>query len=175
VVHENSLFILGGYGGNGRLDDLWEYRFQEEQWHKLNARGQIPAGRENNGAVIYKGAMYIFGGYSGVFWLNDFYKLDLCKSYIEALWTGLLSWSEMDTRQVRGLDMSVRSGKTLLSSLEGMTGPPGLTTCMSSTSLKLFGLNLTLLESFLQKEAALLGQLINIHFLSLEDMMAFIE
>ena len=85
VVYENSLYILGGYGGNGRLDDLWEYRFLDEQWHKLEARGQIPAGRENNGAVIYKGCMYIFGGYSGVFWLNDFHKLDLCKHYLEVL------------------------------------------------------------------------------------------
>lgn len=105
VVHENSLYILGGYGGNGRLDDLWEYRFLEEQWHKLNATGQIPAGRENNGAVIFKGSMYIFGGYSGVFWLNDFHKLDLCNVYIEVLLSGHPFLFVMDMHRVLGSDM----------------------------------------------------------------------
>jgi N-acetylneuraminic acid mutarotase len=77
VVFEDSLFIFGGYGGNGRLDDLWEFRFVDRCWRQLTTRGSAPAGRENNGAVVYNGFMYIFGGYSGFFWLNDFHRLNL--------------------------------------------------------------------------------------------------
>lgn len=76
VVFENSLYIFGGYGGNGRLDDIWEYRFIEHQWVRLETRGTPPAGRENNGAVVYNDGMYVFGGYSGQEWLNDFHRLD---------------------------------------------------------------------------------------------------
>ena len=79
VVYNDSLYILGGYGGNGRLDDLWQYNFCEGQWHRLDTCGPSPPGRENNGAVVYKGGLYIFGGYSGFFWLNDFHRLDMCK------------------------------------------------------------------------------------------------
>lgn len=85
VVYKDSLYIFGGYGGNGRLDDLWEYRFLDKQWHKLETKGSPPAGRENNGAVLYKNCMYVFGGYSGFFWLNDFHRLDFRKFYIETL------------------------------------------------------------------------------------------
>ena len=78
VVYDNALYILGGYGGNGRLDDLWKYSFADNQWHRLDTWGPAPPARENNGAVVYNGAIYIFGGYSGFFWLNDFHRLDLC-------------------------------------------------------------------------------------------------
>jgi N-acetylneuraminic acid mutarotase len=77
AVHESCLYIFGGYGGNGRLDDLCEYNFNDQRWRKLTTKGTPPAGRENNGAIIYNNAMYIFGGYSGFYWLNDFHRLDL--------------------------------------------------------------------------------------------------
>ena len=80
VVFKDSLYVLGGYGGNGRLDDLWQYLFQEGKWLRLETSRPMPTSRENNGAVLYKGGMYIFGGYSGQFWLNDFHRLDLSTS-----------------------------------------------------------------------------------------------
>lgn len=85
VVYQDCLYILGGYGGNGRLDDLWQYNFLEGQWHRLFTCGPSPPGRENNGAVVYKGGLYIFGGYSGLFWLNDFHRLDLCNFHSDSL------------------------------------------------------------------------------------------
>ncbi len=33
--------------------------------------------RENNGVVLYKRCLYIFGGYNGSTWLNDFHEFDL--------------------------------------------------------------------------------------------------
>eukprot|EP00922_Rhytidocystis_sp_ex-Travisia-forbesii_P052418 GHVS01077748.1.p1 GENE.GHVS01077748.1~~GHVS01077748.1.p1 ORF type:complete len:505 (+),score=103.99 GHVS01077748.1:458-1972(+) len=47
-----------------------------------------PAGRENNGAVIWGGALYLFGGYSGYNWLNDFHRFDF----------GLESWTKIETQ-----------------------------------------------------------------------------
>lgn len=75
VVFEDSLYVFGGYGGSGRLDDLWAFSFTENAWKELATRGPAPAARENNGAVVYKDAMYVFGGYSGTYWLNDFSRL----------------------------------------------------------------------------------------------------
>ena len=46
-------------------------------WTKYETIGNRPKPRENNGAQIYKGKMYVFGGYDGNSWLNDFYALDL--------------------------------------------------------------------------------------------------
>jgi len=39
-------------------------------------QGDVPVGRENNGAVMHGGKMYLFGGYSGFTWLNDFLSFD---------------------------------------------------------------------------------------------------
>ena len=33
--------------------------------------------RENNGVVEYKGCLYLFGGYNGSQWLNDFHEFSL--------------------------------------------------------------------------------------------------
>lgn len=79
VVFDDSLYVFGGYGGSGRLDDLWAFSFLENAWQELRTRGPAPAGRENNGAVVYKDSMYIFGGYSGTYWLNDFSRLNFRK------------------------------------------------------------------------------------------------
>ena len=38
---------------------------------------QSPGVRENNGVVLYKRCLYIFGGYNGSQWLNDFHEFDL--------------------------------------------------------------------------------------------------
>eukprot|EP00743_Colponemidia_sp_Colp-15_P003169 GILK01003422.1.p1 GENE.GILK01003422.1~~GILK01003422.1.p1 ORF type:complete len:516 (-),score=43.59 GILK01003422.1:325-1872(-) len=76
VVYGKSLYIFGGYGGSGRLDDLFEFCFEERSWYRLHTTGPTPAGRENNGAVVHKNKMYLFGGYSGSTWLNDFHSLN---------------------------------------------------------------------------------------------------
>merc|ERR1719253_1313591 len=76
VMYQDSLYVFGGYGGSGRLDDIFQYDFHKRCWSKVEAKGQIPAGRENNGAVVHGGKMYLFGGYSGFTWLNDLFDFD---------------------------------------------------------------------------------------------------
>ncbi|CEL93851.1 unnamed protein product [Vitrella brassicaformis CCMP3155] len=75
VVYNGALYVYGGYGGSGRLDDLWKFDFESRCWSKIEARNP-PAGRENNGAVVYGSKMFLFGGYSGFNWLQDFHEFN---------------------------------------------------------------------------------------------------
>lgn len=72
VVYQDSLYVFGGYGGSGRLDDIYRFDFLAKCWSQVHAQGAAPVGRENNGAVVHGNCMYLFGGYSGFTWLNDF-------------------------------------------------------------------------------------------------------
>ncbi|CAN0435334.1 unnamed protein product, partial [Ectocarpus sp. 12 AP-2014] len=65
--------MFGGYGGSGRLDDFWEFDFETRIWKEVHCQGPSPGVRENNGVVEYKGSLYLFGGYNGSQWLNDFH------------------------------------------------------------------------------------------------------
>lgn len=42
-------------------------------WKEVHCQGPSPGVRENNGVVEYKGSLYLFGGYNGSQWLNDFH------------------------------------------------------------------------------------------------------
>eukprot|EP00928_Gymnodinium_smaydae_P078413 TRINITY_DN6234_c0_g1_i1.p1 TRINITY_DN6234_c0_g1~~TRINITY_DN6234_c0_g1_i1.p1 ORF type:complete len:514 (+),score=105.11 TRINITY_DN6234_c0_g1_i1:148-1689(+) len=72
VIYQDALYVFGGYGGSGRLDDIYRFDFPGRCWTRIDALGVVPAGRENNGAVAHGSKMYLFGGYSGFTWLNDF-------------------------------------------------------------------------------------------------------
>jgi len=76
VTYQDALYVFGGYGGSGRLDDIFRFDFTNRCWSKVDAQGSIPAGRENNGAVVHGSKMYLFGGYSGFTWLNDFHSFN---------------------------------------------------------------------------------------------------
>merc|ERR1719265_969012 len=76
VTYQDALYIFGGYGGSGRLEDIFRFDFTSRCWSKVEAQGTIPAGRENNGAVVHGNKMYLFGGYSGFTWLNDFHSFN---------------------------------------------------------------------------------------------------
>lgn len=74
VIYQDALYVFGGYGGSGRLDDIFRFDFPARCWQRLDVQGIVPAGRENNGAVVHGSKMYLFGGYSGFTWLNDFHS-----------------------------------------------------------------------------------------------------
>lgn len=99
VVYKDALYIFGGYGGSGRLEDIFRFDFASRCWSQVDAQGNVPVGRENNGAVIYGGKMYLFGGYSGFTWLNDFLSFNFETS----------QWSPVPSGQ-RGTVPSTRFG-----------------------------------------------------------------
>eukprot|EP00930_Biecheleria_cincta_P013394 TRINITY_DN11964_c0_g1_i1.p1 TRINITY_DN11964_c0_g1~~TRINITY_DN11964_c0_g1_i1.p1 ORF type:complete len:509 (+),score=49.41 TRINITY_DN11964_c0_g1_i1:181-1707(+) len=76
VVYKDGLYVFGGYGGSGRLDDIYRFDFTSRCWAQVHVQGTVPLGRENNGAVVHGNSMYVFGGYSGFTWLNDFWSFN---------------------------------------------------------------------------------------------------
>lgn len=76
VIYQDALYVFGGYGGSGRLDDIFCFSFPSHCWSRAEVLGNVPVGRENNGAVVHGNKMYLFGGYSGFTWLNDFHSFN---------------------------------------------------------------------------------------------------
>lgn len=87
VIYQDALYVFGGYGGSGRLDDIYRFDFPLRCWTRLDVQGTVPAGRENNGAVVHGNKMYLFGGYSGFTWLNDFHSF----SFDTGMWQAVPS------------------------------------------------------------------------------------
>ncbi|XP_075219325.1 leucine zipper like transcription regulator 1 isoform X2 [Lycorma delicatula] len=84
VVHDNSMFVFGGYTGdihsNSNLtnkDDLFEYKFQTGQWTEWKFEGRTPVPRSAHGAAVYEGKLWIFAGYDGNARLNDMWTISL--------------------------------------------------------------------------------------------------
>jgi N-acetylneuraminic acid mutarotase len=81
VVVGTKMYMFGGYGGNGRLGDFFVYDFEERRWSRVDCKGDVmPGVRENNGMVVHGDCLYLFGGYNGSTWLNDFHRFDLEQS-----------------------------------------------------------------------------------------------
>ena len=78
VVYKNALWLYAGYAGEGRLDDLWRFDVRKRNWKRISGldlgKERRPMARENNGAIVVGAKMYVFGGYSGFTWLNDFWS-----------------------------------------------------------------------------------------------------
>lgn len=50
-------------------------------WKEVKCHGPSPGVRENNGVVEYKGSLYLFGGYNGSQWLNDFHGFHIGEAF----------------------------------------------------------------------------------------------
>ena len=59
------------------LTDFFEFCLSTRKFREVEEKGESPGVRENNGVVLYKTALYIFGGYNGSTWLNDFHEFSL--------------------------------------------------------------------------------------------------
>jgi hypothetical protein len=73
VVYANSLFLFGGYSGQERLNDLYEFRLDVNTWFVLCTEDP-PSGRSSLVAEVFNNSLYVFGGYNGSIVLNDFYE-----------------------------------------------------------------------------------------------------
>lgn len=76
IIHEDCLYLFGGFTFNGRLDEIYQYNFKTFKWIKIKTKGDKPSARENNGAVVFENKLYVYGGYDGVSWFKDFYSLN---------------------------------------------------------------------------------------------------
>ena len=66
VVHENRLFVTGGYGASGALNDCWMY---DGKWTRVST--DIGGARYGHVMWAYDGRLYISGGTDGTNTLSD--------------------------------------------------------------------------------------------------------
>lgn len=68
---------------------VWIFDTRNQQWTQPACTGEAPTGRRSHSAFVYKGSMFVFGGYNRVTnqHFNDLYKLDL----------STFEWSKVET------------------------------------------------------------------------------
>jgi Rab9 effector protein with kelch motifs len=59
------MFLFGGSNQQRKetSNNLWALDMKSLRWELILARGEVPVNREDHTAVIYEGAMVIFGGF----------------------------------------------------------------------------------------------------------------
>eukprot|EP00356_Strombidium_inclinatum_P007029 CAMPEP_0170509676 /NCGR_PEP_ID=MMETSP0208-20121228/65345_1 /TAXON_ID=197538 /ORGANISM="Strombidium inclinatum, Strain S3" /LENGTH=117 /DNA_ID=CAMNT_0010793057 /DNA_START=1300 /DNA_END=1653 /DNA_ORIENTATION=- len=69
------MYIFGGIDQNQeRFNDINEFNFDNQTWTRILASGSSPSTRTFHEAVMFKGVMYIFGGFDGLK-RNDIYRI----------------------------------------------------------------------------------------------------
>jgi hypothetical protein len=69
------MFIFGGIDQNQeRFNDINEFNFDNQTWTRVLATGCSPSTRTFHEALMFKGVMYIFGGFDGMK-RNDIYRI----------------------------------------------------------------------------------------------------
>ena len=92
ALHQDSLFIFGGYDGSRRINEFLEFNLQQKMWRMIELDGQGPSPRDRflfvfvfltcffsprHISVVHNGCFYVFGGFNGSSRVNDFYCCDL--------------------------------------------------------------------------------------------------
>ena len=64
VIYNNSdMIIFGGNGSTGKLNDLWDFNFNEKKWNKISSQGQLPCPRDGHlSSLIHNKYMVIYAG-----------------------------------------------------------------------------------------------------------------
>jgi leucine-zipper-like transcriptional regulator 1 len=75
----DSFYIFGGYDGNARVNDFYEFHFPTKRWNLLPPSDTdfVPSPRDRHSAVVFGRTFYVFGGFDGTNRKNDFYGYNL--------------------------------------------------------------------------------------------------
>ena len=69
------MFIFGGIDQNQeRFNDINEFNFDSQMWTRVIAAGATPSTRTFHESLMFKGVMYVFGGFDGMK-RNDIYRI----------------------------------------------------------------------------------------------------
>ena len=96
IKHDNRddyIFIFGGMGEKGKLDDCYKFDTSELKFTKIECEGPTPAPRANHSACYYNGKVYVFGGNGGRGYENSVFK-DLWEFDLEAK-----KWTEIQYKE----------------------------------------------------------------------------
>jgi len=93
VVHGDHLYVFGGQGQFGCLNDLWVFDFVRCSWTMIDVVGDPPPARTGHCMCISDNVVFIFGGKDvqpgqDVVVYNDLYGFDLAES----------EWLTIDTK-----------------------------------------------------------------------------
>eukprot|EP00937_MAST-01D_sp_MAST-1D-sp2_P006180 g6180.t1 len=84
AVWRDSMFIIGGYDGNTRVNDFFRYDFRTKRWEIVPVvSGEPPSPRDRHTAVVYRESFYVFGGFDGTARVQDFH----CYSFVTQAWS----------------------------------------------------------------------------------------
>ena len=88
------MIIFGGNGSTGKLNDLWNFNFNDKKWNKIISEGQIPSARDGHiSSLIYNKYMVIYAGLDEKDEvINDIFLFDIDKQkWIECELEGKMS------------------------------------------------------------------------------------
>lgn len=73
-VLKDKLYVFGGYDGQNRVNDFYEFDFKKMEWRTIPPVGQLPTPRDRHTSVVYGNAFYVFAGFDGTTRVQDFYE-----------------------------------------------------------------------------------------------------
>ena len=59
------------------FNDTWSFDIATRKWAKLQCTGATPFSRAGHAAVLVGDVMYVFGGFTGITYLDGLYALQL--------------------------------------------------------------------------------------------------
>jgi len=133
VVYKDKLYVFGGWDPNrtGERNDLDAFDFATKTWTAVEQTGDIPSFRRAHKSVVWKDALWTFGGWCKDAPLNDLHRFD----FHTHVWKKIHTKGEVPTGRSR-FTMAVRDN--VLYVLGGWDGTSFLD--------HLYMLNLTFLE-----------------------------
>ena len=71
-IYQNQMYLFGGWDSSGKLNDMYRYLFDRNEWEVIPCTNPPPA-RSAHSVAIYQNSMYLFGGI-GDNKYNDMYR-----------------------------------------------------------------------------------------------------
>jgi len=100
VVHEDNMYVFGGYTGEVYLNDMWKFNFKTYQWTDITKKCiNVPPPRSRAAAIVSDNEMYLVSG-----WYRQGYYVDT--------WVfnfGTLTWTQISDPKYKALDVSQHS------------------------------------------------------------------
>jgi len=105
-VFEDGMYIYGGERSSYEYTDVWMYSFTTKEWSFVSPAADTAPARHDHSAVVYNGAMYVYGGRSPKP-LGDMWKY----SFADKTWTSMPVSKGMAARFGHS---AVVAGKTMI-------------------------------------------------------------
>jgi N-acetylneuraminic acid mutarotase len=91
VIHNNKMYVFGGFSGEEYLNDMHEFDLESETWTDITrqCKGDVPSPRSRFCAAVHGDNMYILGGWNKVGYFNDFYVFN----FATRVWNNISNWN----------------------------------------------------------------------------------